>query len=445
MKNYWKKSAAAAAVIVMALCAVLGSGIMAAAAVETKAAAAEETAKTEAAATYNDAGFYEMLTMSSGEDSMDFAEMKQYGIRSGLVLSEDGTGFMFIGKEMTDLTWRDGQLDVDGDVTQYKLSKGILTMEEEDEEMKITIRFEKSDDPVPTREDVAAWGDNYDFDSMLNDFVDTENWDVERETIIVDTVEDFMEAIGSNHTIVMMPGEYNITEWLDKGDAEKWNEKKYEKISTGNYDSEDLIDSGIYADSVFDGVQAVIYDVDDLVILSADKNDPARIVCEPRYAEVMSFIDCDRLSLRHVVLGHTEKEGYCTGDVLALTYCWDVSIEDSELYGCGAYALEVSNCMDVKVEDCDIHDCTYGIAVAADTNRIDFTHTDFHDCREFTMFEALSTDMMFIGCGFEKLEGELLTVGDTQSEVYFICCAFDKEAQASIDENKMLDQQIFVY
>ncbi len=446
MKAFWRKKTAAAAAILLVFCAVLGSGIMAAAAVETKAAAKEETAKTETQETYEDAGFYEMTTMTSGEESLDFTELKEYGLRSGLVLKDDGTGFMFIGSEITELAWHDGVLDHEGEVTPYKMEKGVLSMEETDDDgTQLAIRFEKSKDPAPTMEEAIAWGEELNFEGMVDDFIDTENWGFEEETILVDTVEDFMNAIGDNHTIVLMPGEYNITAWLEEIGAERWDYKKFEKIAAGEYEGDTWIDYGIYEDSVHDGSQAIIYNIDDLTIMSADRNDPAVIVCEPRYADVMNFIDCDRLSLKHVVIGHTKDEGYCTGNVLSLTNCWEVDIENSELYGCGTYALNVSDCRDVRVGDCDIHDCTYGVAVAANTDEINFTYTDFHDCREFTMFEALTTDMTFIGCSFEKLDGDMVSIGDTESEVNFICCSFDKDAEASIEDNAMLDQQIFVY
>ena len=180
-------------------------------------------------------------------------------------------------------------------------------------------------------------------------------------------------------------------------------------------------------------VGLVINNVDGLTLISADPKKPAEIVCEPRYAEVLNCVDCDNLTIEHVILGHTDGEGSCTGDVIALHDCWNTQIVGSELYGCGAYAFELDDCYSIDVKDCYIHDCTYGIATIDETYDVSFCHTRFEDCKEFTMFEVSDSGVVFLGCNFKNLDGELISA-DNDSTVKFAACTFDKDAKASLDE-----------
>ena len=411
MSRNWKRTLAAATALLMSLCLAFGSGMTA-----SQVNAAKDT--------YEDAGYYEMSYIVVADEEMDAEMLASYGLKAGLVLDEDGTGFLFLADDITELTWADGWIESEGETVEYAMRRGTLIMEEEDDGEHVRMEFVLSDDPAPTREELAGSGFGAGGGFDIDDY-DTE------DVIVVSNVEELMEAIDDYRTVILKPGTYNITEFLNDYDLEEWDWEEYEEIQEDE-EAEEL-DYGLYFEKVFDGEGLVINNVDGLTLISADPKKPAEIVCEPRYAEVLNCVDCDNLTIEHVILGHTDGEGSCTGDVIALHDCWNTQIVGSELYGCGAYAFELDDCYSIDVKDCYIHDCTYGIATIDETYDVSFNHTRFEDCKEFTMFEVSDSGVVFLGCNFKNLDGALISA-DNDSTVKFAACTFDKDAKASLDE-----------
>ena len=206
--------------------------------------------------------------------------------------------------------------------------------------------------------------------------------------------KEFIEAIADDTTIVLKPGVYNVTEYLDSSDSvEEW---------TGEQKK-----GGVYRGGPDDETALLIYDIENLSIVSSDLNNPAEIVCEPRRADVLCFDQCEDILLEGLVMGHTKEPGYCSGDVVSFIRSEDILIMDLELYGCGAHALETDYCENVTLIECDVHDCTYGCVVSRETENLNFIHTQFHDCRDYIMFELAGGKAALIGCGLRNLQGTL--------------------------------------
>ena len=236
--------------------------------------------------------------------------------------------------------------------------------------------------------------------------------------IVVSDVEELIGGIDDDVTLVLEPGIYNLTEYLESLKSPKlW---QYDK-SQGQ---------GCYVEEVYDGLGLVMSGYQGLSIISASSEAPATIVCEPRYADVLSFVDCDDILLDDLILGHTPEQGYCAGEVLSFEECEDIRIHACEMYGCGTYGLSLYDCEAFDVTDCEVHDCTYGCAVLSGSREVRFIHTSFHDCREFTMFETWGSTVDFIGCDFRRLEGEFLS-GDT-NRVNFTACSYDSDIEKEL-------------
>ena len=425
MKRYMKTAAAFFTAALLALSLTIGAF----------AAVPVHAEETEG----DDTGYFLLTLLRMGEEELDEESLGTFGMVGGIILEEGGSGYIYIFDEVTELEWKDNVLIIEGEEAPYIIDGDTLEITIEDGDESMLLGFTRTDEEAPTREEVAdmlagmATGEE-EFEEEFEEDFDFE--DSEEQTVIVEDVYELMDSIDDYTTIILMPGEYNVTEWLEEGNAEKWDQDAYETDGYVTY--------GLYYDEVFDGEQLIINNFDNLTLMSSDKNDPAVIVCDPRYADVIRFVDCDNLVLDHLVMGHSDGEGYCTGNVLGLIYSWYVTVTDCDFYGCGAYGLYIDDCNDVAVNDSYIHDCTYGCAVI-DASTVTVKHTEFVDCKEFTMFEVTDSTVDFIDCLFYNLEGEFMNELDDYSEVNLIVCGFDDDVTASIEENPSYEDNLNVY
>lgn len=235
----------------------------------------------------------------------------------------------------------------------------------------------------------------------------------------VGTVDELMDALDDDTAIVLRPGVYNVTEWLDDHP-----EVEYYPV----YPQEKTV----YRREAFEGDEIIFFGFDDLVIISKYASAPAQIVCEPRHATVMTFVNCEYLGLYDLSCGHTMGEGTCGGNVIDLDDCYMADIRDCDLYGCGAYAMEVTDCYEIWVVGGTVHDCTYGCMISSNSI-LTCSQVEFTACREFTMFEAWSgSDVTFYGCDFSFLDGNMAYVSQ-DSSMTFYACMFDAPSLRSLE------------
>ena len=105
-----------------------------------------------AAATYNDAGYYDLIRIdgATAEDSVseeDLTMLRELGTYMYLELLEDGTGMLFMDEEMP-VTWADGTVNFteDGLSVSYTLDGDILTLDM----LESVLVFRKGEKPVAT-------------------------------------------------------------------------------------------------------------------------------------------------------------------------------------------------------------------------------------------------------------------------------------------------------
>lgn len=163
---------------------------------------------------------------------------------------------------------------------------------------------------------------------------------------VVTGTEELINAIRPGAGVIIAPGEYNLSDYIEKQDIDKFN-------STHQY---------VRLDKEYDGYELVIKDVDDLLI-SGGLSDPddTTLLIDPRYSAVLTFEDCDRLQLCSFTAGHT-MTGDCSGNVIDFYNCKDVGIYNADIFGCGVYGLGIfSGSGDVRVYNSCIHHCSSGI------------------------------------------------------------------------------------
>ena len=173
----------------------------------------------------------------------------------------------------------------------------------------------------------------------------------------VRTVDEFLAAIASNTVIKLEGSLFDLSQAADYG-----------AYGTDNY----------YWYDVYDGPSLIISGVNNLSII-AENN--CSITAIPRYANVLSFINCENISLSGFTAGHSEEPGACAGGVLSFESCWNVSIDSCRLYGCGILGIEAQYCSDLKVESTEIYDCSNGAIALYTVMGASFENMDIHDCR----------------------------------------------------------------
>lgn len=180
-------------------------------------------------------------------------------------------------------------------------------------------------------------------------------------TITVNSAAQLIAAIGSNRTIRVVPGRYELDRVPHTNSAHvRWTK-------------------------VFDGWQLVIANVSNLTITGTAANKP-RLLVHPRYAWVLEFDNARNVKLRHLVLGHV-RAGYCVGGVVAFKRSRNVHISNSELFGSGTIGVGLTNVRGFDMTGSLIHDCTYGILSIKNSSRVRFARSTFRNNREFDLIE----------------------------------------------------------
>ena len=156
-------------------------------------------------------------------------------------------------------------------------------------------------------------------------------------------VDEFLAAIQPNAVIELAAGEYDLST------ASNYGADTHNSYYSWN---------GVYSNDEV-AAELVIQNVEGLTIRGAGMNETT-IAAVPRYANVIRFVGCANLNLSGFTAGHTTEPGFCTGGVLRLEDCTDVSIDSCGLYGCGTLGVQAQNCSRLTVVNSNIYECSYG-------------------------------------------------------------------------------------
>jgi len=166
--------------------------------------------------------------------------------------------------------------------------------------------------------------------------------------VTVSSIEELVEAIAPNTKIILEPGSYILSEYLDEVwevQGEMWNvNHEYVQIR-----------------ECYDGLELLIQNVAYLSISggTGEFND-TQIVTEPRYATVLNFYQCSEVEMKSITIGHTDYSS-CEGNVLDFYGCNDVRLDNMDIFGCGLYGIgAMKNCGNITVNDSFIRDCSDG-------------------------------------------------------------------------------------
>ena len=169
------------------------------------------------------------------------------------------------------------------------------------------------------------------------------------ETVQVDNVKDFLEAIAPGVTIVFSPDYYNLSEYTE----EIWSTEGEEWNRTHPY---------VQLRECFDGgIEVVVQNVDEIFIAGdLESETVTELVVETRYGAVLNFEDCTNIILNGLTMGHTQA-GACDESVITFSNSTDIHLAAMDLYGCGMYGFTAMNeSGNIYLQSCTIRDCEAG-------------------------------------------------------------------------------------
>lgn len=174
----------------------------------------------------------------------------------------------------------------------------------------------------------------------------------------VSSAEELLAAIAPNTTILLEPGEYDLSA------VEGYGTRGGEWYGW---------------EPVYDGYCLTLEGVHDLCIRGAGR-EQTLVSVSPRYAAVFAFRDCQNIWIAGLTAGHSEEPGYCAGNVLDFSSCLGVHVEDCGLFGCGVLGIWAWNCEGFTVLGSDIYECSSGGAVIDGCEDVLFEGCRIYDC-----------------------------------------------------------------
>ena len=219
------------------------------------------------------------------------------------------------------------------------------------------------------------------------------------KTYNVSTAQEFLDAIGSNRTIVVNADLLEITPAL-LSPKNKGLEVSYDQVATTS--------KKVFFVEQTDGPELHIANVQNLKIVAGQ--DIVILQIDPRYADVISFNRCSGITLKGLTIGHSE-EGYCDQGVLGFEDCTGIVVDRCDLYGCGTEGVEINKCTDVMFKGTKIRDCSYHIMHVFNSSHVTFDSCQFFRNREFQQVNIWGcTNVLFDNCMFANNTGELFNV-----------------------------------
>ena len=228
---------------------------------------------------------------------------------------------------------------------------------------------------------------------------------------VVNTMDEFLAAIGPDRTVTLGSGTYNLSDASDYGRSGSSAYYRWENMG--------------------DGYQLVLTGVDNLTIRGAGM-DATVLEADSRDANVLVLEKCFKVTLEDFTAGHTQEPGFCSAGVVYLDGSMAVTLRRVGLYGFGTTGLDGWNCNDVQLLDSHIYDCSSsGVSLyRCDEVRIQntvFTDIGDRDQGGYAVFSLSECqDTLISGCEITgAITTELLNSWESFDLTLKKCCFTD--------------------
>ena len=227
-----------------------------------------------------------------------------------------------------------------------------------------------ADDPGLNFKSVNAYYYLHPDDERMKDVNELRYFD----TVTVSNVVELVNNLQNNRKIIVKPGTYNFS-----------------LVST----------SQIKNPCVRNNYGAV--DVNNINNLRIEAENGAKVLfcIDTAYDPVLTFTECQHISLDGITAGHNVEPGYCSGSVLSFNDVYGLDISKCGLFGSGTYGIEANDTYDINVSDTDIYECTYGLLDLRSIGSAHFTNCTMRDSGDMSMINIYGAyDVTFEGCTF---------------------------------------------
>jgi hypothetical protein len=206
-------------------------------------------------------------------------------------------------------------------------------------------------------------------------FISSMSYAQNKKTIIVETPDQFVDAIGSNRTIQLKTSEISLKD-----------------VSYGKNGS------NYRFDEEHDGYELVIFGVKNLNIIGLGSAQ-VKITTEPQYGDVIVFENCEQITIENINAGHGPEKGYCTGGVFNFLRCKNITINQSTLYGSGMEGITAEGVRNLICNNTTITGCTYSIMTLNNSTGFQFNSCEFTENQEFDLINIANCNgIKFTSC-----------------------------------------------
>lgn len=193
------------------------------------------------------------------------------------------------------------------------------------------------------------------------------------QVVKVSTSHELINAIGSNRTIVMNPGTYDLSTISTR-------ESKYLTVD--------------------DDEGWIIHDVENLTIRAAVPLFVELVASSP-FVNVLNFRDCKRVTIEGLLVGHHPQSTDVQGAVFDLDRCTQMQIRNSVLFTSGMYGIRISQTGQLLAENTAVTDSTLYAAEIVGSTRITFRGTKFLKNRGGIAIQY-SADILLVDCELDR-------------------------------------------
>lgn len=220
----------------------------------------------------------------------------------------------------------------------------------------------------------------------------------------VSTVDEFLAAIGSDRTIILSPGAYELS-------------------TAGDYGQRRPDGAPYYWEAVDDGSQLVIDGVSGLKITASGD---VSITAASKYATLLTVQNSADVSLAGLKIGRPELEIAYNSDVLCAYNCEGISLTNCELYGSGEAGIRCGKCSELSAVSCKIHDCGYYAVAAVESEDVYLEGGEIYNCarENYAALFTLNNARGFVitSCDIHDNEGRALISSGNSSLAYILGC-----------------------